>query len=121
MRMRQTLDMDHMSTPIKVKYRHSYLRKHPKFTGCLIDKVNDKAWYKNGERHRVDAPAVESVYGSKWWYKNGQKHRDNGPAVEWSNGCKEWYLNGKEFTEQEHRALVRQIKLKMLDISQSTL
>ena len=32
--------------------------------------------------------------GSVYWYKNGEKHRGNGPAVIWSNGTKKWYWKG---------------------------
>ena len=83
--------------PIKVKYRDSYLWKHPKFTGCLVD---DK--------------------GTKSWYKNGQWHIENGPAIEYAN-VKRWYLYGIPYTEQEHRLALRRMKMKMLDTSQSTL
>ena len=105
-------------TPIKVKTRYGYIWKHPKFTGCLIDKDNDIAWYKNGLVHREDGPAVESVESVnsyKAWCKNGKNHREDGPAVEFANGDKYWYLNGTLLTEQEHRLKVRQMKLKMLD------
>ena len=126
-----------IDTPIKVESWSEYVRKHPSFIGCLIDKYNTKAWFKNGEIHREDGPAVESD-GSKWWYLNGERHRENGPAIEhddgdksWylngvlhrtdgpavelSNGYKEWYLNDEELSEQEHRKRVRHIKLKLLD------
>ena len=39
--------------------------------------------------------------GSKKWYKNGQRHREDGPAVEYANGYKFWYLNGKYIKEQK--------------------
>jgi len=88
-----------MSTePIKVKSWSKYLKEHPDFTGCLIDSDNDISWYKNGEQHR-----------------------ENGPAMEWSDGNNWWYLNGTLLKEQEHRLAVRQMKLKLLDTSQSTL
>jgi len=132
-------------TPIKVQFWSDYTIKHPTFTGCLIDKDNDKAWFKNGEYHRTNGPAIECANGSKvWWFKNGEYHRtdgpacefDNGykewwlngkyhrtdgPAVEYADGSKEWYLKGKELTEQEHRSLVRQMKMKLLDIGQHSL
>ena len=82
-----------MSTePIKVKYWCEYLKEHPDFTGCLIDRDNDICWYKNGEQHRENGPAMERSDGNNWWYLNGIHH-----------------------TEQEHRLAVRQMKLKMLD------
>ena len=53
-------------------------------------------WYRNGERHRDNGPAIEFTNGTKCWYLNGEYHREDGPAVEYSNGYKIWYLNGKE-------------------------
>jgi len=32
----------------------------------------DKAWYQNGERHRIDGPAIEYANGGKYWYLNDQ-------------------------------------------------
>jgi hypothetical protein len=84
--------------PIKVKYWHTYIVEHPKFTGCLIDKDKDIGWFKNGEHHR-----------------------ENGPSREYTDGTKTWYLNGKYLTEQEHRIAVRQMKMKLLDIGQHSL
>jgi hypothetical protein len=58
----------------------------------------DKHWYQNGLLHRLDGPAQEYVNGDKLWYQNGQLHRLDGPAIEHLNGDKEWYQNG-----QHHR------------------
>ncbi len=35
--------------------------------------------------------------GSKYWYKNGEWHREDGPAVERSDGTKCWYLENEAF------------------------
>jgi hypothetical protein len=86
-------------TPIRVKDWHTYINEHPKFTGCIIDEDGDKAWYKNGKFHREDGPAAQF---------SGQN-------------LKYWYLYGSYYSEEQHRRFVRQMKLKMLDISQSTL
>ena len=75
-----------------------FINEHPDFTGCLIDEDSDIAWYKNGE-----------------W------HREDGPAIEWIDGCKEWWLNGERLTEQQHRMIVRKMKLKLLDKLESAL
>ena len=55
---------------------------------------NSCAFTKNGERHRVDGPAIEYASGEKHWYKNGKRHREDGPAIEYTNGDKYWYING---------------------------
>ena len=43
--------------------------------------------------------------GTKEWYLNGDRHRIDCPAIELSNGSKSWYLNGKQFTEANYRLL----------------
>jgi len=64
--------------------------------GPAIECANEyKAWYRNGLLHREDGPAVEWANGDKYWYKNGKYHREDSPAVEYYNGDKKWYLNGK--------------------------
>jgi hypothetical protein len=61
-------------------------------------------WYKEGQFHREDGPAVIEALGTKRWYINGKLHRDGGPAIEAStapgfNGKKIWYQHGKEHRE----------------------
>jgi len=61
----------------------------------IVDK-NATKWFKNGELHRVDGPAIERWDGAKEWYSNGLLHRTDGPAIECANGDKYWYLDGKK-------------------------
>ena len=75
--------------PIKVVSWYDYLRKHPTFTGCLINKDSDISWYKDGVVHREDGPAVERSYGGK-----------------------AWWLNGRGYSEQQWLIVVRKIKLE---------
>lgn len=69
----------------------------------MIEKVHrgDGAtvWYKNGERHREDGPAVEWQDGTKFWYRDGKLHREDGPAVEGADGCKQWHIDGNPHRE----------------------
>ncbi len=65
------------------------------FTGIAEYINGDKVWYKEGNLHREDGPAIEAANGTKKWYKNGKYHRTDGPAVEYTNGYKAWYVNGK--------------------------
>jgi hypothetical protein len=65
------------------------------FTGIVEFSDGSKYWYKKGEPHRENAPAIEWVNGSKYWYKEGKRHREDGPAIEIPNGNKEWYKEGK--------------------------
>jgi hypothetical protein len=53
-------------------------------------------WYRDGELHRSDGPAVELADGTKAWYSSGKRHRDDGPAVERADGTKEWFREGKQ-------------------------
>jgi hypothetical protein len=70
-----------------------------KFTGIVEYLVNrTKYWFKEGNYHREDGPAVEYQNGTTIWFKEGNYHREDGPAVEHINGTKEWYKNG-----QRHR------------------
>ena len=72
-------------------------REIPKnYTGIIEWCDGDKWWFLNGERHRVDGPAVERSNGDKWWFLNGKRHRMDGPAVEYFNGDKVWWLNDIE-------------------------
>ena len=38
---------------------------------------------------------AEYPNGTKRWYKEGNLHREDGPAIEYSFGTKEWWLEGK--------------------------
>ena len=60
-----------------------------------------KAWYLNDKLHREDGPAVIIPDGYDQWWLNGQQHREDGPAVEYANGDMEWYLKGIEYTEEQ--------------------
>lgn len=53
-----------------------------------------KAWYRNGLRHRVGAPAVVYPGGVQAWYRNGKLHRIGGPAVVCADGSAEWWVHG---------------------------
>lgn len=76
------------------------------FTGIAIVESIGNRWYKGGELHREDGPAVENKNGYKEWFKEGKRHRTNGPAVEWGVRHKEWWIEGeryyseKEFNEE---------------------
>jgi hypothetical protein len=67
---------------------------NPHFTGIETCGDGTRKWYRNGQYHREDGPAIEWADGGKWWYRNGPCHRDDGPAVEYADGTKAWYRNG---------------------------
>jgi len=62
------------------------------FSGIVVFPDGKKEWYKEGEYHREDGPAIEYTSGLKYWYKEGNLHRIDGPAVEYINGRKEWWI-----------------------------
>jgi hypothetical protein len=59
-----------------------------------VDEDGTKQWHLNGEPHREDGPAVETVDGAKEWWLHGVRHRDDGPAIETAKS-REWWVNGK--------------------------
>jgi hypothetical protein len=73
---------------------------------AIIYANGDKFWFQNGELHRTDGAAIEYADGDKYWYQNGDRHRTNGPAIEWQNGSKFWLLNGDTLTQAEFAAKV---------------
>ena len=34
-----------------------------------------------------------------FWYKEGNYHREDGPAIEWSDGGKAWYLEDENYRQ----------------------
>jgi uncharacterized ParB-like nuclease family protein len=66
---------------------------------CEVDgrtfAAGSKAYYLNGERHRVDGPAVIHHDGTKVYYLNGKCHRVDGPAIIYPDGYQSYYINGK--------------------------
>jgi hypothetical protein len=55
----------------------------------------DKLWYKKGKLHRKNRPAIEQNCGTKRWFINGLPHREDGPAIEYTDGDKFWFINGR--------------------------
>ena len=66
--------------------------------GKYEDEYGEVYWYKDGERHREDGPAIEGLNGYREWWVAGQRHREDGPAFD-SSCVKEWWLNGQRHRE----------------------
>ena len=62
---------------------------------CRTDFQGNIMWFRRGEYHRENGPAIITRNGTKYWYFQGKLHRKNFPAIEYENGDKEWYKNGK--------------------------
>jgi len=74
------------------------MSRHKEYT-VKIYEDGTTVWYRCGELHRENGPAIEDANGTKHWYQNGQLHREDGPAVEWADGTKEWWLKGLRHRE----------------------
>ena len=53
-------------------------------------KIND--WIKIPKN--FTGVAEHLISGINYWFKEGNLHRDNGPAIEYINGNKEWWVEG---------------------------
>lgn len=62
----------------------------------VID-TNDgtKYWYKHGNLHRNNGPAVIYTDGAETWFQDGQLHRLDGPAETNNHGLEIWAVYGK--------------------------
>jgi len=81
---------------------------------CQTDQFGNKRWLYNGQYHREDGPAIESISGSKYWCFCGLLHRLDGPAYEGINGDKCWWYHGKQINCSSQEEFERLIKLKAL-------
>jgi hypothetical protein len=88
-----------------------------------------KGWFRDGEWHREDGPAIEWADGTKMWYRDDKLHREDGPAIEYPDGYKAWYRDGQRIpspaateTEQPTPAgefnAVAGLKQKLLELEQ---
>ena len=71
-------------------------------------------WFKDGELHREDGPAMEYTNGDKYWFINDKYHREYGPAIEYHDGCKEWFINGTKYTKKEYKQKMRLKKIEYI-------
>lgn len=65
-----------------------------KTDGPAVIILRGKAFYVNGELHRMDEPAIIDSNGTEEYWQYGQRHRVNGPAVIHWNGTIEYWQNG---------------------------
>lgn len=108
MKIKDGLHIDNKGT--KTWYLNGEIHRED---GPAIETVNgDKYWYKNGMIHREDGPAAEFADGQKKWLKNGQFHREDGPAIEYAPGIEQWFINGEELSETQIANLKVKIELQ---------
>ena len=72
---------------------------------------NGTITYQNdqGQLHREDGPALETLDGMRYWCRNGKWHREDGPAIDYGDGQKSWYVDGKPMTKNEFNAYVHSL------------
>ncbi len=73
-------------------------------------------WYKDGNLHREDGPAIISWNEYQEWYKDGNLHREDGPAYINSDGTQIWYINGKDITDD----IINWAKDRNIDLNNMT-
>jgi len=76
------------------------------FTGIVEYPDGKKSWYKEGNLHRLDGPAIEYPSTRKEWYKEGKIHRLDGPAIEFPNGEKQWWIECKLYLPEKLLCLI---------------
>jgi hypothetical protein len=99
---------------VKIIKLEGITQKPKNYTGIVLLPDGTKFWFKNGEFHREDGPAIEfpdgfqywcqdglsrKKNGPKLWFKNNKLHRLNGPAVENADGTKECWIDGKRIKD----------------------
>ena len=73
-------------------------KKHNDVGPAFIGK-NRREWWINGNRHRLNGPAIEeyteeSIFFRREYFVHGKRHRLDGPAIELSDR-KEYFVHGK--------------------------
>jgi hypothetical protein len=71
-----------------------------------------KSWLDAaGYEHRLNGPAVIYADGDMMWYRHGQLHRDDGPALDWpSENRFEWYKDDEPYEPSAHELMVWKMK-----------
>lgn len=71
-----------------------------------VDRFHNTHYYRDGERHRDDGPAIVGPHQLAW-YKNGKRHREGDlPALIQADdlydlGEREWWLEGEKYRSHD--------------------
>jgi hypothetical protein len=73
-----------------------------------------KSWYRNGDLHREDGPAlIDPQRKLTEYHVNGLLHRLDGPAIIDVNGSKYWFIDGIRYrTEEEFEHAAKPLRIK---------
>lgn len=66
--------------------------------GLHTDAAGNKQWFKNGQLHRLDGPALIHTDGTQCWVNNNEIHRLDGPAIIYPDGTQYWYIHGLKYS-----------------------
>lgn len=80
-----------------------------------------KRWYLDGQLHRDDGPAFESIDGTKMWFRQGKMHREDGPALIQPDGSEEFWLGGKNLSEKDFAEMLKRQAQEKRDAEQAEL
>lgn len=88
---------------LDIAYRNTEGKYHRIYGPAYISKhYGVEIWYKNGEFHRLDGPAITHKT-SQLWYKEGKLHRIGGPAVINLGRPKEFWIEGSRLPPKEYK------------------
>jgi hypothetical protein len=80
---------------------------------CIIYPNGTKTWLLDGQRHRLDGPAVEYADGDRSWLQYGIFHREDGPAMEYfTQNHIRWLWRGKYLPVSNQEEFERLVKMK---------
>jgi len=68
---------------------------------AIIKPDGTEMWCLYGEFHREDGPAIIFPDGTETWYRFGKRHREDGPAAIFPDGTEMWYQYGKRFYRKD--------------------
>ena len=63
-----------------------------------VPKFNIREWFV---KNLGDVYSIVYGNGTEYWYKGGQLHREEGPAVIYTSGVENYFLNGWGYTKKQ--------------------
>lgn len=68
---------------------------------AVVRENGDREWWVNDKRHRLDGPAVIKYKTEKQWWVDDHLHRTDGPAIVTARGYTEWWIKGTQLWQSE--------------------
>lgn len=88
------------TVPVKrlVYYKLKFYFGDTPFNG-IGDAGDHLIYFKDGDYHRIDGPAIIWDDGHQEWYCHGKLHREDGPAIELKDGTNQWWFHGFNYVD----------------------